>query len=243
MNMEDKIIQEKINKIHEFLPNIEIVPAILSAKHKQVKTLLELFIPIFTKIDIDINDNSIIDGITTIDTEDIIQILHQITFENNPKKFPQIGIHLMVGNYQKYLPPHILKKIHEVCIQYESINFYDDELSESLLKYRESNKNLKISLSISPPHQKEFEYIITHDTEKIYLFDKIQIMTVYPGKQGGVFLENCLEIIPKIKNLAPEMRLKIDGGINAKMLLDVSSRSLEYLNLVEEASVGSYLIP
>lgn len=241
MSMENETIETKIQKIKDFLPNIEIIPAILSAKHSEVKSLLKHFIGKFKKIDIDINDNSIIDGIKTIDSEDFIQILHETALEEDIKILPLFSLHLMVGDHKKFLPPHVLKKINEICLQYESINFYDDDLPIALQKYRATNKKIVMSLSISPAHHKEFEYIMTHDTNRIKLFDKLQIMTVIPGKQGGNFLEKSLLIIPKIKSFLPELKIKIDGGVNSKMLLDISTESLEYLNLIDEASVGSYL--
>lgn len=237
--IKDLIIKKQ--NLEELLGDIAISPAIMSGDINTVKDLIKVYHQIFEKIDIDINDNSLFDGTKTIDTEDLPNILHTLSYTG--LKDPLLGLHLLVTNFEKYIPPHIVTIVENICFQYESINVYDSELPLLLKRYKSLKKNIKIGVSISPNRQKEFKYILEHDYRALDLFDYIQIMTINPGRQGNEFMESTLEIIPIIRKFYPSIWIKLDGGINPKTLMDISTNGIEIIkNNIQEVSVGSYFL-
>lgn len=46
--------------------------------------------------------------------------------------------------------------------------------------------------------------------------DLVLVMSVEPGFGGQSFMPNCLDKIAKIRELAPDMDIQVDGGINAE---------------------------
>lgn len=67
-----------------------------------------------------------------------------------------------------------------------------------------------------------------------YQADLILFMAVYPGKQGQKFIPEILNKIKEFKNKYPRMPVAVDGGIHQEEIKQLSTLSVEYLNVGSE---------
>lgn len=238
--MGGNLLEERKASIETHLAGVQITPAILTNSSNSFNQLIQEYTKIFESIDIDIIDNTIIQGSITLTPDQILDLLSEVRLENPDVKFPKLNFHLMVLDYSKYITPDILKITNEIVFQFESMDFFQENLTLQFQKYLEINPQIKFGLSISPNSCKEFEQLLKCHSEKLSIFYTIQLMTVYPGNQGGRFLEDPLKLIPVIKKLLPKTKIKIDGGINPQTLIDISTEAYEALKKLDEISVGSY---
>jgi len=72
-----------------------------------------------------------------------------------------------------------------------------------------------LAISVNPPTdisciEKYLDYI-----------DMVLIMTVNPGFGGQKFISDCVSKIRYVKNIAPDLDIEVDGGINLDNLNEV----------------------
>ena len=143
---------------------------------------------------IDIMDGNFVDNITI--GPSYVKELKSIY----PNMF--FDCHLMVNNPKTII--NELKFVDRISIHIENTNLLEN------VNYIKS-LNLNFGIVINP------DTSIENIDPYIYLFgdnDIIQIMTVYPGKCGQIFLKNQVDKIVYIKNKYPNINIQIDGGIN-----------------------------
>ena len=115
-------------------------------------------------------------------------------------------VHLMISPVHKYIEAYADAGADIITIHPEAT----DDLNSSILKIKELNK--KVGVSLNP--ETKIDTIIEH-LEKI---DLVLIMSVNPGFGGQKFMPEVLEKVKKLSDIKKKQELnfdiEIDGGIN-----------------------------
>ena len=115
-------------------------------------------------------------------------------------------VHLMISPVHKYIDSYSEAGADIITIHPEAT----DNLKSSILKIKELNK--KVGVSLNPAT--EINTVIDHLEE----IDLILIMSVNPGFGGQKFMPEVLPKIKELKKIQTEKKLnfdiEIDGGIN-----------------------------
>ena len=118
----------------------------------------------------------------------------------------KFDVHLMISPVHKYIESYADAGADIITIHPEAT----DDLGASILKIRELNK--KVGVSLNPETKID---LITKFLNKI---DLVLIMSVNPGFGGQKFMPEVLEKIKALKKIQNEKDLsfdiEIDGGIN-----------------------------
>ena len=118
----------------------------------------------------------------------------------------KFDVHLMISPVHKYIDAYANAGADIITIHPEAT----DDLGASILKIRELNK--KVGVSLNPETKID---LITKFLNKI---DLVLIMSVNPGFGGQKFMPEVLEKIKALKKIQNEKDLsfdiEIDGGIN-----------------------------
>ena len=118
----------------------------------------------------------------------------------------KFDVHLMISPVHKYIKSYADAGADIITIHPEAT----DNLEASILKIRELNK--KVGVSLNPKSKID---LITNFLDKI---DLILIMSVNPGFGGQKFMPEVLEKIKELKKIQNDNNLdfdiEIDGGIN-----------------------------
>ena len=118
----------------------------------------------------------------------------------------KFDVHLMISPAHKYIKSYADAGADIITIHPEAT----DNLEASILKIRELNK--KVGVSLNPESKID---LIRDFLDKI---DLILIMSVNPGFGGQKFMPEVLEKIKELKKIQEEKNLdfdiEIDGGIN-----------------------------
>ena len=115
-------------------------------------------------------------------------------------------VHLMISPVHKYIEAYADAGADIITIHPEAT----DDLNSSILKIKELNK--KVGVSLNP--ETKIDTIIEH-LKKI---DLVLIMSVNPGFGGQKFMPEVLEKVKKLSDIKKKQELnfdiEIDGGIN-----------------------------
>ncbi len=216
-------LQNKKNKLLSYLPYTKIVPAILTSDPIVFKQRIKGLSMISDRVDIDIIDDSLIQGNVTLGLEEVMELLSE--FET------KVGIHFMTSHFDLELvrrSPKIENIVIEAKLMSEEEGFIDEILNMVL----EQNRRIRIGISFDPDDN------IEEHLEVLKQFDFVQLMTVVPGRQGAPFE------VPVLKNLPilfkENISVKLDGGINISNLDALLPEERVLIKQVEEVSVGEY---
>ena len=115
-------------------------------------------------------------------------------------------VHLMISPVHKYIEAYADAGADIITIHPEAT----DDLNSSILKIKELNK--KVGVSLNP--ETKIDTIIEH----IKKIDLVLIMSVNPGFGGQKFMPEVLEKVKKLSDIKEKQELnfdiEIDGGIN-----------------------------
>ena len=115
-------------------------------------------------------------------------------------------VHLMISPVHKYIEAYADAGADIITIHPEAT----DDLNSSILKIKELNK--KVGVSLNP--ETKIDTVIDH-LKKI---DLVLIMSVNPGFGGQKFMPEVLEKVKKLSDIKEKQELnfdiEIDGGIN-----------------------------
>ena len=118
----------------------------------------------------------------------------------------QFDVHLMISPVHKYIEAYSDAGADIITIHPEAT----DNLEESILKIKNLNK--KVGISLNP--KSKIDLIINY-LDKI---DLVLIMSVNPGFGGQKFMPEVLDKIKQLKKIQSEKNMlfdiEIDGGIN-----------------------------
>jgi ribulose-phosphate 3-epimerase len=195
------------------MKKIQISPSILSADFSQlgveIKRLEEGGADM---IHVDVMDGHFVPNLTI--GPPVIQALRK----QCALKF---DVHLMISPVHKYIKSYADAGADIITIHPEAT----DNLEASILKIRELNK--KVGVSLNPESKID---LIRNFLDKI---DLILIMSVNPGFGGQKFMPEVLEKVRELKKIQNEKKLdfdiEIDGGINfdnCKEVIDAGANIL-----------------
>jgi len=216
-------LQNKKNKLLSYLPYTKIVPAILTSDPIVFKQRIKDLSMISDRVDIDILDDSLIQGNVTLGLEEVMELLR--VFET------KVGIHFMTSHFDLELvrrSPKIENIVIEAKLMSEEEGFIDEILNMVL----EQNRRIRIGISFDPDDN------IEEHLEVLKQFDFVQLMTVVPGKQGSPFEVPVLKNLPLL--FKENISVKLDGGINTFNLDALLPEERVLIKQVEEVSVGEY---
>ena len=180
------------------MKKIQISPSILSADFSQlgaeIKRLEEGGADM---IHVDVMDGHFVPNLTI--GPPVIKALKE-------KCSLMFDVHLMISPVHKYIESYADAGADIITIHPEAT----DNLESSILKIKELNK--KVGVSLNPKSKID---LILNFLDKI---DLVLVMSVNPGFGGQKFMPEVLEKIKKLKKIQDEKNInfdiEIDGGIN-----------------------------
>ena len=180
------------------MKKIQISPSILSADFSQLgKEIKRLEEGGADMIHVDVMDGHFVPNLTI--GPPVIKALRK----NCSLKF---DVHLMISPVHKYIDTYADAGADIITIHPETT----DDLKESILKIKNLNK--KVGVSLNP------ESKIDLIQDLLSEIDLVLIMSVNPGFGGQKFMPEVLEKIKQLKKIQNEKNvdfdIEIDGGIN-----------------------------
>lgn len=148
------------------------------------------------------------------------------------------SVDLMVENPDQYLETFVAYGVDEAIIHFRSIPF-SREGDQKWTEIFEKCLNYQLDLVIALDQQvnlNEFINFIKLNESKMQMLVGLQVMGIAKiGLQGQVFLEDSLEIVKKLKDEFPVLRIYLDGGINDQTIAKIRDAGVEVF------CVGSFL--
>ena len=180
------------------MKKIQISPSILSANFSELgNEIKKLEVCGADMVHVDVMDGHFVPNLTI--GPPVIKALKK-------KSSIPFDVHLMISPVHKYIEAYANAGADIITIHPEAT----DDLNASILKIKELNK--KVGVSLNPETKIE---IILDLLEKI---DLVLIMSVNPGFGGQKFMPEVLTKVKDLKKIRDEKDLKfdieIDGGIN-----------------------------
>jgi len=180
------------------MKKIQISPSILSANFNELgNEIKKLEVCGADMVHVDVMDGHFVPNLTI--GPPVIKALKK-------KSSIAFDVHLMISPVHKYIEAYANAGADIITIHPEAT----DDLNASILKIKELNK--KVGVSLNPETKIE---IILDLLEKI---DLVLIMSVNPGFGGQKFMPEVLTKVKDLKKIRDEKDLKfdieIDGGIN-----------------------------
>lgn len=135
-----------------------------------------------------------------------------------------LDVHLMIENPEKYVLPFRDAGADIITFHYEAAA---DKVLEITQKIRESGAKAGLSIKPKTAPEEIFDFLP-------YL-DLVLVMTVEPGFGGQVFMHDCAQKIPTLRQgiidvgASEDLIIQVDGGINnisAKICTSLGANSL-----------------
>ena len=118
-----------------------------------------------------------------------------------------MDVHLMISDPAKYAPEFIKAGADLITFHAESCENIT-EIVKIIDNIKKLNK--KVGLSIKPRTS------VASISEILGLLDLALVMTVEPGFGGQKFMLDAADKIREIREIAPDIDIQVDGGINAE---------------------------
>lgn len=211
INAIEKIYLKSVN-------NIEIVPAVLEYDldkyHHQIKKLQH----VSNLLHLDIMDGEFV----STESPSTAEVLDIIKYDQHSSLY---SLHLMTKtplNEIKYISEKNHEKVYLVYIHAEALSMKEIENEIINAEYP-----FQIGLVFNPDTD------ISKYKEYIKYFSVIQLMTVFPGKQGGEFQSQVLEKINiiKSKEYLFSGQIHLDGGINKNTIQMIKKYSPDLIGV------------
>ncbi|KXK08454.1 MAG: ribulose-phosphate 3-epimerase [Microgenomates bacterium OLB22] len=178
-----------------------IFPAILSDSLDEVTSLVGLYDSLVGRAHIDLIDDPSLEGKTCS-----LEQLMSVSVLSLPTS---LQLHLMVQDVSLYL-----EKIGACAMNKDTVLF----VPASGIVQLPEDYPYPLGVSISPGDDLRDEHLTAHT---------IQIMTVYPGKQGNNFLPEQLVKIDELRTMGYAGPVQLDGGIIPETLSVVLEKDVQ----------------
>ncbi|MFC1750229.1 ribulose-phosphate 3-epimerase [Pseudomonadota bacterium] len=175
------------------MKKIQIAPSILSADFGRLNEEIATIEPYCDLLHVDVMDGHFVPNITI--GPPIVKCLKT--------KLP-LDCHLMIENPDDYVEEFVKAGADSITIHQEVC----PHLDRSIQKIK--SLGVKAGASINPATPIE---MIEEELDNL---DMVLIMSVNPGFGGQSFIESVLGKIAAIRELAPDIDIQVDGGINAE---------------------------
>jgi len=200
---------------------MKIIPSILESSTENIINQLRKLKPFFTRIQIDIADGSYVPN-KTIELPTLIHIL-----VNLPDISQYIlDFHLMTNQVSANLK--LLRSVQS----YLRLGIVFIHRPSFQSQHRVDTDTFRYGLVLNP----EDSVASVAKEIDLHSLSEIQIMTVHPGFQGQVFIQEELNKIDQLRSTGYRSHITIDGGVNDETL----SLILQLKHLPDSVVVGSY---
>ena len=186
----------------------EIIPAILTNDLEDFKAILKKLEGLVDWVQIDIMDGKFVNN-KSIKLKDLEGIKHNFNLE----------AHLMVAEPQKYFKVCDQLNIKRVLFSVEPVKDLDKVIKEA----RKFKFEVGFSINPSTPLDNIIPFL-----DKV---DVVLFLAVTPGWQGQKFEETVLEKIKKLKDISPDIKIEIDGGVNLDNIKSVVEAGADYIDV------------
>jgi ribulose-phosphate 3-epimerase len=122
-----------------------------------------------------------------------------------PKTNCKSESHLMIKNPEDWIENHY-SKVDTVLVHFES------QRKPQKIIDQVKNKGKNVGFVLNP------ETAISKIEKYLDQLDQVLIMTVNPGFYGSPFLPEMLKKISKLRSLAPDLNIEVDGGVTDKTI-------------------------
>ena len=126
-------------------------------------------------------------------------------------------VHLMIENPDKYVADFVDAGADIICVHVESTK----HLNRTIQLIKSYKK--KVGVALNPSTSLD---TIKYDLDNI---DMVLIMTVNPGFGGQKFIPQMLQKIKELREIAPNIDIQVDGGINdeiSKLVIEAGANVL-----------------
>lgn len=176
-----------------------LAPSIISADYMNIKTTVDLL----DKNKRCIMHVDVMDGIFVPNITIGMPVIKSI----RKKTDICIDCHLMITNPNVYILDFVNAGANHISFHYEAVDSYCYQTLELI-----RNTGTKAGISISPDTPIEVLF------DLVKLVDFVNIMSVYPGFSGQLFIKKTIEKIRKLDKLRTDINrafmIQVDGGIN-----------------------------
>jgi len=189
---------------------MKIIPTVFSKNKKEFMKRLELETKISKDIQIDIMDGKFVKT-KSVSVTDIPKLFfYQRTFE----------AHLMVKKPEKYIDALRERGFGRIIFHYEAVS--EKDIPDLYANIR--THGMQPVLAISPKTKIE-------KLKKILpTINHVLLMGVEPGKEHQKLILATYSRIKSIKNINPDIKVQVDGGVNDKTELKLKEAGADILN-------------
>lgn len=185
-----------------------IVPAILTDSLATFSEQLKKVEKDFSSIQIDVMDGILVENKSFTEREQVNDLNSEAYFE----------LHFMVKDPMSEMALWTdVANVNSAVFHIES----DVDPEECIRHIRKHGWKAGIALNPETPLSKALPYL--------KLVDEVLFMTVHPGHQGSVFVEEVLEKIKEFKKLNLNIVCSVDGGVNENTIKSVVDAGAEKL--------------
>jgi ribulose-phosphate 3-epimerase len=117
-----------------------------------------------------------------------------------------LDVHLMIENPEKYIEAFVKAGADIISVQVEACA----DLLGTVRMIKELGAKASIVYNPDTP--------LDGIEEVLSELDQVLLMTVFPGFGGQKFIETVVPKIRQLREMAPELDIEVDGGINAETI-------------------------
>ncbi len=171
---------------------VELIPAVLVKSEDEFREKITLVSPHVRTIQLDVMDGVFVNSTTWADPGVVASMELPLVLE----------VHLMVQNPEEVVQTWMDAGAARVFVHAESVG----NVQGALEALREGG--VEAGLAINP------DTSVESVRELVALADVVLVMGVTPGYSGQEFQPVAIEKVSALKQLRPEMRVEVDGGVN-----------------------------